>query len=365
MKIFYDYQIFSNQIPGGILRYFVELALQLNKNPEVDARVVSPLIRSPLPSDRRRELPTFGVDVSEIPRLPGRLVHGINSVLFRSYAAIAAPDIVHETYFQLARTAPRSSKIVTTIHDAIPERVPNLFPELEKHRAIRRIVLRRADRVICVSESTRKDLLELYEVDPDRVSVVHLGSSLAPPAEGPVNIGAPFFLHVGARFHYKNFTRLIEAFGHARLHRTHKLVSFTSIPLGAHELETMDRVGVPRDRVIRVGGNDSVLASYYAGAESLVIPSMYEGFGIPLLEAMRCSCPIITSNISSLPEVAGDAALYVDPGDVRSISNAMCQVAASPEIRALLIANGRARALGFSWERCAAETYAIYEGLFS
>ena len=102
-------------------------------------------------------------------------------------------------------------------------------------------------------------------------------------------------------------------------------------PLTEAELTAMDRAGVPQERVIRIGGDDDLLARYYAGAEALVFPSMYEGFGIPLLEARQCSCPIITSHISSLPEVAGDAAIYCDPGDIKSISEAMVKIASSPE----------------------------------
>jgi glycosyltransferase involved in cell wall biosynthesis len=226
-------------------------------------------------------------------------------------------------------------------------------------------VLARADRVICVSESTRRDLLELYEVDPARVSVVLLAASILPSKEEPMDFGAPYFLHVGARYLYKNFNGLIAAFGEAQLHRTHKLVSFSAVPLTDAELTAMERAGVPKERVIRVGGDDNVLARYYAGAEALVFPSMYEGFGIPLLEAMRCSCPIITSNISSLPEVAGDAAIYCDPGDIKSIAEAMVKIASSPEARKNLIAKGIQRAQRFSWDCCAEETYAVYCDLLS
>ncbi len=365
MKVFYDSQIFSAGQYGGISRYFVELAMRLGKFPDTDVRIVSPIIRSPILSDYRKQISTVGIDLSSLPKIPDRVARNINEFLFSGYTALTVPDIIHETYSWPQRFAPRSSKVVATFHDAIPERLPHLYPELKKLHGERQSALSRADSVICVSESTRKDLLEYYDVDPGRVTVVLLGSSISPDSGAPMDIGAPFFLHVGARYPYKNFNRLIRAFGEARLYRTHKLVSFTSKAFGETEFEAMEQAAVPRASVIRVGGDDRQLARYYAGAVALVFPSMYEGFGIPLVEAMRCGCPIVTSNTTSLPEVAGDAAIYIDPDDVGSISEALLSIASSGDIRDRLIAAGIARAGRFSWDRCAAETFAVYKNVLA
>ena len=112
--------------------------------------------------------------------------------------------------------------------------------------------------------------------------------------------------------------------------------------------------------MVSLGGSDAVLARCYAGADALVFPSLYEGFGIPLVEAMELGCPIVTSNVSSLPEVAGDAAIYVDPRDSGAIADALVKLASSPETRGRLIANGRVQAQRFSWDQCASATYAAY-----
>ena len=363
MQVFFDYQTFTTTQYNGISRYFVELAARLSVYPDVKVKVVSPIIRSLFLGEQRSRVPTVGIDLSHVKRLPAKVVRPIDAVLFNSYVKFDVPDIVHETAYGRKKTVPKSARMVTTIHDTIPDRFPNIFVNNKKHRAAIQNALNRADRVICVSQSTRRDVQELYEVDPSRLSVVMLGSSLAPSPDGPLDIGMPYFLHVGARYEYKNFTGLIKAFGDARLFRTHKLVSFTRLPFEAMDFNAMDSAGVPRESVVRVGGDDRMLARYYAGAEALVFPSLYEGFGIPLVEAMHCGCPIISSNTSSLPEVAGDAALYCDPRDIRSISEAMVQVASSPAMKSLLIAKGQARAPSLSWARCAAETYAIYKDL--
>jgi glycosyltransferase involved in cell wall biosynthesis len=365
MKIIYDHQIFSIRQYGGISRYFVELASEISKDPEIEVRVVAPFNRSLFLSEQRGRVSAIGIDLSSIPDLSPRVVRPINSVLFRAYAAFAAPDVVHESSYAPSRTAPKRTRIVTTIHDTIPERIPQFFPGVERLKAQKRMALRRADHVICVSESTRKDLLELYDVDPARVSVALLGSSIESVSNRPAEIVVPYFLHVGGRYQYKNFNGLLAAFGAARLYATHKLVSFTEHPLTASELNVMDKAGVPRASVIRTGGDDQTLARYYAGAEALVFPSFYEGFGIPLLEAMRCGCPIVTSNTSSLTEVAGDAAAYCHPADVKSIADAMLQVASHPSFRSALIARGRARAEDFSWAQCATETVKAYKNALS
>lgn len=363
MRIVYDYQTFSVRQYGGISRYFVELAAHMSRLPGMQVEIIVPLLRSLFLAGRRGAIATTGIDVSGIEWMPLRAVQAANCVLFRAIAAAKHPDIVHETYYAPTRSAPRSAKIVTTIHDTIPERLPALFPGVREHTERIRKALKRADRVICVSESTRRDLLDLYDVRPEHVTVVALASSIAPSAEGPIEFGSPYFLHVGARYSYKNFDGLLRAFAVGQLYRTHKLVAFSSHQFTQAELELIDRLGIPRDRVIAVSGDDNLLARYYAGAEALVFPSLYEGFGIPLVEAMACGCPIVASNTSSLPEVGGDAALYCDPADPGAIAARMSEIAASPETRMRLIAQGRERSSLFSWEKCAAETHAVYQQL--
>jgi glycosyltransferase involved in cell wall biosynthesis len=361
MRIIFDYQTFSIRQAGGISRYFTELAIALGSLEGADVRVIAPLLASTLLARQRDDIRVTGFDLSTVGILPTRVVRGINRVLFPLVAKSAKPDIVHETQYERSNFSFHGAKKIITIHDMIPERFPELFPSLELHRGNIRRAIQRANMIICVSESTRRDLLELYEPCPENVRVVPLASSITPVTTKPEDEREPYFLHVGARYSYKNFLALVTAFGISKLWKTHRLITFSEMTFTIEELEAIDSAQIPRERIRGIGGNDSKLASYYAGATALVVPSLYEGFGIPVVEAMRCGCPVIASNISSLPEVGGDAIRCFDPREPEAIAEMMRRVAEDSTLRENMVFQGRARAARFSWNKCARETYAVYK----
>jgi len=364
MRICYDYQIFATQKYGGISRYFVELASRINQYPETEVRVVSPFYRSKLLHAKTGSIPVRGLH-SEILAPRRRTVGTFNAICFYMYSAIYKPDIVHETYYSRHRTSSASAKTVVTVHDTIEELFPEYFPLSKKTIEIRKAVYQRVSHVICISQNTRKDLIRLYDIDPDKVSVVYHGSSLVAPLEQPVRTGPPFFLYVGERASYKNFLGLLRAFAESRLFKTHELVCFGGGRLRAGEYECIDQLGIPRERVRFVSGDDAMLAGHYATAEAFLYPSIYEGFGIPLLEAMQCGCPVLCGDASSIPEVAGDAAMYFNARDTQEIASALQKIVQSPEERLRLIAKGKTRVKQFSWDICAQQTYAVYEKLLA
>ena len=155
------------------------------------------------------------------------------------------------------------------------------------------------------------------------------------------------------------------AFAQSQLFKTHQLVCFGGGQLRADEYKRIDQLGVPRDRVVSVTGDDAKLASYYATAEAFVYPSIYEGFGIPLLEAMECGCPVLCGNSSSIPEVAGDAAMYFNARDTQEMAAALKNIVQSPSVRLSLISRGKERVKQFSWDVCAQQTYSVYEKLLT
>jgi len=269
-------------------------------------------------------------------------------------------DIYHETYYSMADNCPRSAKRVITVFDMIHEKFPEYFSTVDETREIKAHVVSHADHCICISENTRQDLINLLGVPEEKTSVVHLGYSLSgrPEHARQIKRDSPFILYVGSRDKYKNFRLFLSAFSASPLLREKfSIICFGGGALTTKELEQIDSLGLS---VQQVSGSDDLLAGLYASAATLVYPSLYEGFGIPLLEAMAYHCPVVCSSSSSLPEVVGDAAEFFDPLDEISLCQAIERVVSSPEHADMLAHKGKERIRGFSWEKCAQNTLQIY-----
>ena len=364
MRIAFDYQVFGLQKYGGISRYFFEVARQLAREPDVQASVLAPLYINGYLGAAQTPLRVVGRQVPNWPRT-GRLVGYANRLVFPPLVRRFNPDIVHETYYSRSRTAPSGPKVVLTVLDMIHERFPGSFSSRDITFSAKAPAVARADHVICISHNTRKDLIELFGTDPAKISVVHLGFSLTSAvADGPAPRSRPYLLYVGARGGYKNFAALLAAYASStRLREAFDLVAFGGTPFSPGEIAEIGRLGLDTDRVVRIGGDDAMLAMYYRRAALFVYPSIYEGFGIPPLEAMSFDCPVVSHNASSIPEVVGDAAQLTDCGDPEALRASIEQVVDDSGRRAELVALGRQRLTHFSWERCAAETLAVYRGL--
>ena len=365
MRIAYDYQIFGWQVYGGISRYFYELAKGVSEVAGQDVTVVSPLCVNHYLESRPASLKVIGVHVRPLPR-GGRIYRVFNSLLARPIFAAVNPAIVHETYYARGRTAPRRAATVLTVFDLVHEKFSGQYSRFDPTSAEKAAAVARADHIICISQNTQHDLIEMLSVPREKTSVVYLGSSalaVNPQAMLPQN-DRPFLLYVGVRGGYKNFQRLVAAYASsALLKRDFDLVCFGGGALSGEERGHAKDLGIPESRLRHVSGEDDVMAQLYATAAAFVYPSVYEGFGIPPLEAMSVGCPVICSNSSSLPEVVGDAAELFDPLDEEQLRSAMERVVTSEGLRKELIARGHRRCAAFSWERCAQETLAIYRKL--
>jgi glycosyltransferase involved in cell wall biosynthesis len=364
MRIAYDQQIFEMQRHGGISRYFTELVRNLGQRAGVEPSVIAPvfinqyLLRPDVRGRVRGAFFPFGF------RGEARIARASNKALLPLYWAGRHFDIVHETYYSPVRRGLGRVRVVT-VYDMIHELFPQDFPDSAQVTAAKHAAVRRADHIICISETTRQDAIRLLGIAPERSSVIYLGCSLDTPvaAPAPEATPAPCILYVGVRSGYKNFLVLLEAFAAAKsLPATVDLVAFGGRPFSADERRRIEELGVA-GRVRQTSGSDRLLAAHYRAAIAFVYPSRYEGFGIPPLEAMAAGCPVACSDAGSIREVVGDAGAYFGPDDVHGLRAIIERLAEDHAYAAELRAKGFAQIQKYSWASCAQETLQLYEQL--
>lgn len=356
MTVLYDHQIFSSQPLGGISRYFAELIRE---------------------SEGAGYACEFGWDFTSnrylleqnaghrdwAPQWPFRgkahLTGLWNSFVSTSAVRKQSWDVLHPTYYNphfLGLLGERP--FVLTIHDMIHERYPDGLSDRNVVPQRKRLLAERAHRVIAVSENTKADIVQYLGLSPDKIVTIPHGNSLRPdlvePTRPPIEPG--YWLYVGGRHGYKNWDLVIEAI--ARRDQSERLVMVGGGALTDDEQRKISRVGLSH-RVLQVNASDSGLAGWYQCAKALVYPSLYEGFGMPLLEAMAWNCPVVAARASCLPEVAGDAALYFDPTSVESLTDALRQVS-EPEVANDLVVRGLEHERPFRWDRTARATAEVY-----
>lgn len=352
MKILFDHQVFAAQQWGGVSRYFTRLALELaRKN---DVTIHAPLyVSDHLHPDRYKVL--------------GRKIRPFKGVtlLGKAIGALTpAPgnfDIHHATWYG-ATTPCRTGKLVHTVHDMIAEMYPEDVRDAARQARLKADSIRQAELILCVSENTRLDLQRIHSVSGERMRVTPLASSMHQLLAEPFDVGCAYILYVGNRGGYKNFQSLLDAFtSSSTLMASHALVCFGGPPFNKLEQTAVD--SLPNSgpgSVIHVGGNDQILAGAYRAASLFVCPSRYEGFGLPILEAMSMGCPVVAFRVGSIPEVAGDAAHYADEMTVDALRETMELALNNSCMRNEKIKAGLARAKRFSWEETARLTLEAY-----
>jgi glycosyltransferase involved in cell wall biosynthesis len=286
-------------------------------------------------------------------------------------------DVVHDPTGAMALLLTRAARILT-IHDTIPYTYPRSSTRLDWliYHAWLPWAVRAADAVLTDSRRSREDIVTHLRVAPERVVVVPLAADrrFRPMRAAEIDpvltlygVERPYILYVGSLEARKNLRRLLEAYARLRQWSGH----WTLVIVGARRVDASPIFETARqlrlESHVRFTGyvDDHHLPALYAGADLFVFPSLYEGFGLPVLEAMASGTPVVTSNSSSLPEVAGDAALLVDPTCVEALAEAMRRVLNDAELQADLCGRGLERAAEFSWERTARETVEVYRKVLS
>ena len=347
MRVYYDFQRLTQQKYGGVSRYFFELYTRM-RTLGVDAHISC-----------MRSINYYFREQFKMHEVGNFFVRKSFAILNRAKALIEMRnyDIIHPTYYGCYMLGLHKGKLVVTVYDMIHEKFGGDMTTINEKRRL----LHAADHIIAISESTKNDVLELYpDIPPEKISVIYLGSSMTELYSAGANpIGKRYVLFVGGRSWYKNFTRFAEAM--RPILETHPdlyVLCIGSKPIALDELGAAKNLS---SRFIQANLNDEDLRQAYANAECFVFPSEYEGFGIPVLEAFACNCPLLCSNASSLPEVAGDAAEYFAPLNAEEMSAKILRVVDDEGLREKMRASGHERLKLFSWDKTAAETLDCYK----
>lgn len=358
MNIYYDYQTLCIQRYGGISRYYFELISTINQMHIARADIDCYFSKNAYFENHFKK-PAVKRYYGTYPFV--RLLNKAHA-LWRIHHDC---DIVCPTYFDLYVLIAKKlfkAKLVVTVYDMIYEMFPSQFPSADKSIANKKILIENADHIIAISHSTKRDIMAMYPTVPsDKITVIHIGtnfSSIKPQYDGEA-LPEKFILFVGSRKGYKNF----KCFFHAVKPLLMNDSSLYVVCVGGGSFNQMETemFGVLKNKIHHKVMSDGALAYTYSRAVCFVFPSQYEGFGIPTLEAFACSCPVVLSNSSSMPEVGGDAVVYFDPNDQDAIQTAISSVVNDERLRRKLIDEGHKQLEKFSWENIARQVVDCYQ----
>jgi glycosyltransferase involved in cell wall biosynthesis len=357
------------QVPGGIGTYVRNLVPALaSRDPALELKLFHARFGPDAPTPERW---TRDLWVEELPRSI-RSLYPAWDLLARPPlpASLQETDVVHAPNHAAIPPVGTSQRLVVTVHDLAFERFPSLFPRSWRtlYRLGLRAAVRRADAIVTPSRTTAEDVVARTKVDPGTLHVVPLAASLPAGVRDPDEVLArlklrePFVLFVGTLEPRKNLVRLVRAYRRvAATGVPHGLV--LAGPLGWHHESLLREIALEGPGEISLTGAlpSEDLDALYRAAAAFVYPSLYEGFGLPVLEAMARGVPTVASSSSSVPEVSGDAALGVDPRSVREIASAIERVLTDLDLADRLAARGRARAERFTWDETARLTLEVYD----
>jgi glycosyltransferase involved in cell wall biosynthesis len=364
MKVLYDHQCFTNQEYGGISRYFVSLLDEFAKMDNISTDLALKFSNNfYLKNNKKFNIKSFFSNTNfRGKKFTSHLINMPNS---KSLLRKGAYDIFHPTYYNpyfLKSIANRP--FIITVYDMTHELFPNIVHWFDKTVTQKKYLTNKAQKVVAISNNTKRDLIKILKVPEEKIEVVHLASSLSKEmvnSNNHLNLPERYILFVGSRNYYKNFTNTIIAFNNLIKNDDQLfLVCAGGGKFNDREIQNF-KMNNLSDKILHRQADDISLASLYSKAMLFIFPSLYEGFGIPALEAMNCDAPLALSNISSLPEVGGDAAVYFDPKDPNDITKKLSNIIYDDNFRSNLIEKGKERRKNFSWQKTAIETKKVYE----
>jgi glycosyltransferase involved in cell wall biosynthesis len=363
MKILYDGQIYAAQTAGGINRYFGNLIDRLPQD-------IHPTLTAPYRKNKLHYPSNPNLSLKEYRGFrPHRLSHPVRQRYFQWIGDRTPHDILHPTYYNRLTNQPFSQishPLVITVYDMIHE----IFAEAIEPSGVtireKKDAIESADALLCISESTKTDLIKYFPSVESKITVTYLASEFSGDlAYGDEPIPSqPYFLFVGSRAKaYKNFDTLLIAFSKAASVNPDICLCVVGSHFDAEEQAQIEELNLT-DRIQHyLYADDNHLAKLYRCSIAFVYPSLYEGFGIPPLEAMACGTVVVASNSSSIPEVVGDAGILFEPKAAKDLADILLHLLDSPSVRDRLIAKGHQRRQEFSWDKTATQTVDVYRSL--
>ena len=377
MKVLYDYQAFSMQRYGGVSKCFCELIKSLdgsvnyeiliNKSNNTHLRQSNLCNNLDGGFDYYSFLPNISFKGKKRLYLAFEKLNLIRTIekenlsFAKENISNREFDVFHPTFYNpyfLERIG--NKPFVLTIHDMMPELFPQFYRQDDPQIVWKRKLAQKASHIIAVSNNTKKDIIKLLGVSPKKISVIYHGG---PEVREHISDRdyPPYFLFVGMRTGYKNFFYMLDEFGRFNaIHKEYKLIC-VGMPFEKNEKDYIESKGLA-NVITCVKANDTELSSYYAHARAFVYPSLYEGFGMPILEAFAAGCPVILNNASCFPEIAGTSAVYFENQKGRSsLFDAFeCVHRMSEQERENLIKSGFNRLHFFSWQDSAKKLASVY-----
>jgi glycosyltransferase involved in cell wall biosynthesis len=363
MKIVYDHEIFYQQKYGGISNYFTNLGLELLKY-NMNVNFVCPIHKNYNLEALPKNI-VFGKKIS-FPSKINYLINKINNHLSKKYYANLKPDIIHKTYFSKNKFNTKYKNVIT-FYDITHELNKISTKENEDIKSLKKNNINAADHIICPSNKVKIDLIEYFNISEKKISVTQFSSDykkISKPIISKNKKMQNYLLYVGNRSGYKKFENLVSAYANSeRLKKDFKILVFGGEKPSICGKNLVIKNGLSLKSFQFVNGSNKDLEFFYKNVKAFIYTSAYEGFGIPLVEAMRSGCPIISSDGGALKEVGGNALTYFNPFSIDDIKQKIEDLVYSENKITETINYGLKRCDNFSWSDCATKTLKVYREL--
>ena len=372
IKILLDPKIFNLQKFGGISRYYTEIYTAFINDDEVDIRC--PLFYtdnihfkgSLLFKDSFQIKMRFFIRWNKIFRkfLPKKLIRKTERETLRLLNKQEADLFIPTYYDPYFMSDIKNTPFVITVYDMINELYPQYFTNDKTTVPNKKLLIESATKIIAISQSTKRDILNIYpHIAAEKIEVVYLAHTITTNALVPIDVPKEYILFVGNRTLYKNFIFFLKSAAQI-LKDKPTLYIFCA---GGNEFTEEEKILIDQlalaDRVVQKNFKDNELENYYKHAKCFVFPSEYEGFGIPVLEAMACGCPVVLANHSSFPEVAGEAGIYFDLTNESDLREKITSLLNDKKKRQDYSKRGLEQAAKFTWQKTAEESLKVYQSV--